>query len=152
MYFFSGISSPPHPPTPGCRDIQFGVSEGVTEINTIPLHLLSIRHRNDPPVLQTTKQSEVCVYCGKLVDSTTSRHCRSSLDMRVLQAAYGVRYSCSLPQSFSGQINPLRRTGLFYILLSSTVKTNSTSCPYSVFMCFGWISEQRAITFLNSAN
>jgi hypothetical protein len=72
--------------------------------------------------------------------------------MRVLRAAYGVRYSCSLPQSFYGQINPLKQIGLFYLPLSSTVKTNSTSCPYSVFMCFRWISEQRATTALNSAD
>ena len=67
--------------------------------------------------------------------------------------ASGLRsYSCSLAQRFSGQINAVKHNGLFYLSLNSTVKTNSTSGPYSVFMCFGRISEQIAIIYLNSAN
>ena len=32
--------------------------------------------------------------------------------------------------------------------LISTVKTNSTSCPSSVFVCFGWLSEHRATALI----
>jgi hypothetical protein len=33
-----------------------------------------------------------------------------------------------------------------------TTFSNSTFCPHSVFMCFVWISEQRAIIYLYNIN
>jgi hypothetical protein len=117
MYFFPGI------PTPlPFRLTRYSVQwVGEDNERSIRPRLLSIRHHNEPPLLQTTKQREVCVYCGEFVNSTRSCHRRSPLDMWVSEQLMELGALASCHRRFPCRINPLKVP----VVNTSTIKFNS---------------------------
>jgi hypothetical protein len=98
--------------------------------------------------------TETCVYCAVRTESLTFNNhtfCPHSVFMRFVwtseQTAIISLYSINW-------LVFITETKCVYcaIRTESLTFNNSTFCPYSVFMCFVWISEQTAIISLYSIN